>query len=90
MPRSCGRLTVAPLLALRLGQQVATLAQRFYAWCCEASPKAGATRQAREGTTGFVPLLHWRVLRWTGTPLALARDAPAWGTRFVVLAVCVV
>ena len=90
MTRSCGRLTVATFLALLLGQKVATLEQRLYEWCCEASHKAGAKRQALEVTTCFVPLLHWIVRLWTGTQLALALDATALGTRFVVLAVCVV
>jgi hypothetical protein len=90
MTRSCGRLTVATFLALLLGQKVATLEQRLYEWCCEASQKAGTKRQALEVTTCFVPLLHWIVLLWTGTQLALALDATALGTRFVVLAVCVV
>ena len=90
MTRSCGRRTVATFLALLLGQKVATLEQRLYAWCCEASHKAGPKRQALEVTTCFVPLLHWIVLLWSGTQLALALDATALGTRFVVLAVCVV
>ena len=87
MTRSCGRLTVATFLALLLGQKVATLAQRFYAWCCEASHTAGTKRQALEVTTCFVPVLRGIVLLWTGTHLALALDATALGTRFVVLAV---
>jgi hypothetical protein len=37
-----------------------------------------------------VPLLHWIVLLWSGTHLAVALDATALGTRCVVLAVCVV
>ena len=90
MTRSCSRLTVATFLAMPVGQQGATLAQRFYAWCCEASHKAGTTRQALEGTPCLVPLLHGIVLLWTGTQLALALDATVWGTRCVGRAVCVV
>jgi hypothetical protein len=90
MTRSCGRLTVATFLALLLGQKVATVEQRLYEWCCEASQKTGAKRQALEVTTCFVPLLSWIVTLWTGTQLALALDATALGDRFVVLAVCVV
>ena len=55
MTRSCGRLTVATVLALLVGQKVATLAQRFSAWCGEASHNAGTTRQALEVTTCCVP-----------------------------------
>jgi hypothetical protein len=90
LTRSCGRLTVATFLALLLGRKVATIAQRFYAWCCEASQQAGTKRQALEVTTCFVPLLYWIVTLWTGTQLAFALDATAVGARFVVLAVCVV
>jgi hypothetical protein len=36
-------------------------------------------------TTCFAPLLRWIVALWTGTQLALARDATSWGARFVVL-----
>src|SRR5215468_6973912 len=90
MTRSCGRLTVATFLALLLGRKVATVEQRLYEWCCEASHKAGAKRQTLEVTTCFVPLLGWIVSLWTGTQLALALDATALGDRFVVLAVCVV
>src|SRR5262249_5583978 len=62
----------------------------LYEWCCEASHKAGTKRQALEVTTCFVPLLRWIVLLWIGAQLALALDATALGTRFAVLAVCVV
>jgi hypothetical protein len=77
MTRSCGRLTVATFLALLLGQKVATVEQRLYEWCCEASQKTGAKRQALEVTTCFVPLLSWIITLWTGTQLALALDATA-------------
>ena len=53
-------------------------------------PTAGPKRHALAGTACVVPFLPWIVLRWPGPPLALALDAPAWGTRCVVLAVCVV
>jgi hypothetical protein len=75
LPRSCGRLTVATCLALLVGQKIATVAQRLYEWCCEASQKTGTKRQELEGTTCFVPLLYGIVTLWTGTQLALALDA---------------
>ena len=74
MTRSCGRLTVATFLALLLGQKVATLEQRFYAWCCEASHKAGTKRQALGVTTCFVPLLHWD----SGPILVIGHSGIAW------------
>jgi len=77
MTRSCGRLTVATFLALLLGRKVATVEQRLYEWCCEASHKAGAKRQTLEVPSCFVPLLCWIVSLWTGTQLALALDATA-------------
>src|SRR6267143_641755 len=75
LTRSCGRLTVATLLALLMGQKVATVAQRLYEWCCDTSHKAGAKRQTLDVTTCFAPLLCWIVTLWTGTHLALALDA---------------
>jgi hypothetical protein len=77
MTRACGRLTVATLRALLWGQKVATVEPRFSAWCCEASQKTGAKRQALAVTTCVVPVLSWIVTLWTGTPLAFALDATA-------------
>ena len=37
-----------------------------------------------------MPLLRWIVLLWIGTQLPLTLDATALGTRFVVLAICVI
>src|SRR4029434_4538216 len=84
LTRSCGRLTVATFLAWLLGQQVDTVEQRLYEWCCPAAHKAGAKRQSVDVTTCFVPLLRWIVALWTGTQLALALDATSLGVRFVV------
>src|SRR4029453_608039 len=90
LTRSCGRLTVAPFLALLLRQKVATVEQRLYAWCGPAAHTAGTKRQTMEVTTCFVPLLRWVVALGTSTPLALARDATSLGARVVVLTVSVV
>jgi hypothetical protein len=88
--RSCGRLTVATFLALLLGQKVATLEQRLYEWCLDASDKAGTKRSALDVETCFAPLLRWVVRLWSSEQLALTIDATSLGDRFVVLAVCVV
>ena len=88
--RSCGRGTVATFLALLLGQKGANIEQRLYEWCLDAPAKAGATRQALDVTTCFVPLLGWIVRLWGSTQLALTLDATSLGDRFVVLAVSVV
>ena len=79
LTRSCGRLTVATFLALLMGQKVATVEQRLYEWCCDTPHKAGGKRQTLDVTTCFVPLLGWIVALWSGTQLALALDATAWG-----------
>jgi hypothetical protein len=47
MTRSCGRRTVATFLALLLRQKVATVAQRLYEWCCEASQQAPRVKRWR-------------------------------------------
>jgi hypothetical protein len=88
--RTYGRGTVATFLGLLLHQKVANLDQRWYEWCLDASDKAGAKRTALDVTTGFVPLLAWIVRLWHGSELALTLDATSLGSRFVVLAVCVV
>ena len=88
--RSCGRGTVATFLALLLGQKVATIEQRLYEWCLEATDKAGTKRSELQVTRCFVPLLSWIVRLWTTTQIALAIDATSLSDRFVVLAICVV
>ncbi len=90
LTRSCGRLTVATFLALLVGQKVATVEPRLYAWWCPAAHKAGAKRQALDVTTCFVPVLRWVVALWASTQLALALDATSLGARFVVLTLSVV
>jgi hypothetical protein len=90
LTRCCGRLTVATLLALLRGQKGATVEQRLYEWCGAAPHKAGAQRQTVEVTTCFVPLLRWIVTLWTGTQLALARDATSLAAQFVVLPLSVI
>ncbi len=88
--RCCGRVTVATFLALLLERKVASVEQRLYEWCLDASDKAGAQRTALDVTTCFVPLLRWIVRLWSGAQLALTIDASSLGDRFVVLAVSVV
>lgn len=90
LTRCCGRLTVATFLALLLDRKVATVEQRWYEWCLDASDKAGTKRQARDVTTCFVPLLRWIVRLWQGTELALTVDATSLSNRFVALVVSVV
>src|SRR5919199_1890119 len=88
--RTCGRGTVATFLALLLNQKLASIEQRLYDWCLDASDKAGGKRPAVDVTTCFVPLLRWIVRLWSSQQLALTIDASSLGDRFVVLAVSVV
>jgi hypothetical protein len=90
LTRSCGRLPVAPFLALLMRQKVATVEQRLYEWCCPAAHKAGDKRQTVDVTTCFMPLLRWVGALWATTQMALALDATSLGARFVVLTVSVV
>jgi len=90
LTKSCGRRTVATLLALLLHQNVSAIEQRLQEWCCEAQDKSGRQRRALDVTTCFAPLLAWVVALWVGTNIALAIDATSLGNRFVVLTVSVV
>lgn len=90
LTKSCGRRTVAVLLALLLHENEDAMEQRLQEWCCDAEDKSGKKRRALDVTTCFVPLLGWVVALWTGTAIALAVDATALGERFVVLTVSVV
>ncbi len=88
--RSCGRLTVATVLALLLTRTVATVEQRLDEWCVEAPRKAGAQRQALAVTTWFVPFLAWIVRVWHGNHIALTIDATTLRDRFVARTIAVV
>jgi Transposase DDE domain len=90
LTRSCGRTTVATLLALLLSCKVGSMEHRLREWCYEVDAKAGGKRQALDVTTCFVPLLRWIVRLWQGTCLALAIDATSLGDRFTVLTISVV
>ncbi len=87
---SCGRLTVATFLALRLKVKVANVEQRLYAWCLETDDKAGTQRQSVDVIACQHALLRWIVRLWSGTQLAITNDATSLGSRFVALVVCVV
>jgi hypothetical protein len=71
-------------------RQEQTVRQQLREWYYEVPRKRGAKRQALHVETCFPVLLGWVVSWWHGTQLALALDATALGTRFVVLAVSVV
>ena len=90
LTRSCGRLTVATVLALLLARQVATVEQRLDAWCIEAAHKAGQQRQPLAVTTGFAPVLAWIVRLWPGAQIALTLDAATLSDRFVARSIAVV
>jgi hypothetical protein len=90
LTRTCGRRTVALLLAMLLGQKLGTVEQRLREWCYDAQDKRGEKRRELDVSGCFAPLLGWVVELWQGTSLALALDATSLSDRFVVLSVSVV
>lgn len=90
LTRTCGRRTVALLLAMLLGQKLGTVEQRLREWCYDARDKRGEKRRELDVSGCFAPLLGWVVGLWHGTSIALALDASSLSDRFVVLSVSVV
>jgi len=90
LARSCALTAVSHWLAKGMKRQEQTVRQQLHEWYYEVPRKRGAKRQALHVETCFPVLLGWVVSWWHGTQLALALDATALGTRFVVLAVSVV
>lgn len=95
LAQRCGQTSVAVALATLLGVREGSMRQRLREWCYAAVDKRGAQRRAVAVERCFPALLGW-VLRWWDTRqpadhrLALALDATTLGTRFTVLALCVV
>ena len=90
LARSCALSAISHLLASGMRRQEQTVRQQLREWYYDTPRKRGAKRQALRVETCFPLLLSWVVSWWEGTQLALAIDATALGTRFVVLAVSVV
>ena len=90
MTGSCGRCTVATFLGLLCEMKVASIEQRLYEWCLDATDKAGERRRELDLGVSQVSLLRWIVRLWVGTQMALTLDATNLEDRFVVLAVSVV
>jgi Transposase DDE domain len=90
LARSCALTAVSQMLAKGMQRKEPTVRQQLREWYYDAKRKRGAKRQALRVETCFPLLLGWVVSWWQGTQLALAIDATALGTRFVVLAVSVV
>jgi Transposase DDE domain len=90
LARSCALSAVSHLLATGMRRKEQTVRQQLREWYYDTPRKRGAKRQALHVETCFPVLLGWVVSWWQGTQLALAIDATALGTRFVVLAVSVV
>ena len=90
LARSCALTAVSQMLAKGMQRKEQTVRQQLREWYYDAKRKRGAKRQALRVETCFPLLLGWVVSWWQGTQLALALDATALGTRFVVLAVSVV
>lgn len=85
-----GQTSVAAALALLAGQRENTVRQRLREWCYAAEDQRGRQRQAVDVEACFAPLLggvlHW----WARGAWRVALDATTLGTRFTVLALCVV
>src|SRR5215467_13587628 len=90
LARSCALTAVSHLLAKGMKRKEQTVRQQLREWYYDTPRKRGPKRQALHVETCFPVLLGWVVSWWQGTQLALAIDATALGTRFVVLAVSVV
>jgi len=90
LARSCALTAVRHLLAKGMHRKAQTVRQHLRAWYDDVPRKRGTQRQALQVETCFPVLLAWVVSWWQGTHLALALDATALGTRFVVVAIRVV
>lgn len=88
--RCCGQTTVSMFLAMLLHKKPNTIRQQLREWCYESAAKRGNKRREIDVSTCFAPLLAWILTLWVGDHIALAIDATNLGSRFVVLAVCVV
>ena len=90
LARACALTAVSHLLAKGMKRKEQTVRPQLREWSYDGPRKRGTQRQALQVETCFPVLLGWVVSWWHGTQLALALDATALGTRFVVLAVSVV
>src|SRR3989475_4521222 len=90
LARSYALTAVSTLLAKGMKRKEQTVRQQLREWYYDPARKRGPKRQTLHVETCFPVLLAWVVSWWHGTQLALALDATALGTRFVVLAVSVV
>jgi hypothetical protein len=90
LARSCALPAVRHVLAKGRQRKEQTVRQQLRAWDDDVPRQRGTKRQALAVETCFPVWLGWVVRWWHGTQLALALDATALGTRFVVLAVRVV
>ena len=90
LARSCALSAVSQLLATGMRRHEQTVRQKLREWYYDVPRKRGKKRQALRIEPGFPVSLGWVVSWGHGPPLALALDATALGTRFVVLALSVV
>lgn len=92
LAQRCGQSSVAAVLAPLLGQKEGTVRQWLREWTYEAQAKRGRQRREVAVEACFAGLLGWVLSWWAAEErrLALALDATTLGTRFTVLALCVV
>src|SRR5262249_44125303 len=90
LARSCALTAVSHMLTKGRQRKEQTVRQQLRAWYYDVPRKHGPKRQALQVETCCPVLLAWVVSWWQGTPLGLAIEAAALGTRFVGLAISVV
>ena len=90
LARSCALTAVRHLLAKGMQRREQPVRQQLRAWYYDVPRQRGTKRHALHVETCFPVVLAWIVSWWQGPQRALAIDATALGTRFVVLAVRVV
>lgn len=80
----------AVISALRpLGGGAETLRQRLREWTYDGADRAAPCATELEVERCFAPLLGWVVRLWQGEHLPLAIDMTSLGSRWVVVAICV-
>src|SRR5215217_6154032 len=63
--------------------------QRLREWTYDGADRAAPCGTDLEVAACFAPLLRWVLSWWSGETLPLAIDATSLGTRWVIIAVCV-
>jgi hypothetical protein len=84
---ACQTAVISALRPLGLGTDA--LRQRLREWTYDGADRAAPCATRLEVERCFAPLLGWVVRLWQGETLPLAIDMTSLGTRWVVVAICV-